>query len=212
MDVTIVHLMPHLMERHLDLPAADLLRRELERRGLHLYMPAQAVALTGQERVAGVRLADGTVLGADLVVIAVGVRPNTQLAREAGLRCDRGVLVNDTLMTFDPSIYAVGECVQHRGATFGLVAPLWDQARICAMQLAGQGIHAYRAADFPAQLKVGGIEVFSAGDFEDRPGRESLVMRDPGRGIYRRLVIEQARLRGVVIHGLRESLMFGESG
>jgi nitrite reductase (NADH) large subunit len=222
--------MPHLMERQLDVPAAQLLASELMRRGLALVMPAQAAELTGEERVTGVRLADGTLLPADLVVVGAGVRPNIQLASESGLRCDRGVLVDDTLMTFDPSIYAVGECVQHRGATFGLVAPLWDQARICAVQLAGHVARAYRAVDFPAQLKVGGIEVLSAGDFREGPGRESLVMRDPGRGIYRRLVIEQGRVRGVVLYGdtqggrwytdliragrdiggMRETLMFGE--
>jgi nitrite reductase (NADH) large subunit len=194
-------------------------------------MPAQAAAFHGDGRVTGVSLADGTLLPADIVVVAVGIRPSTQLAREAGLQCERGVLVDDTLMTFDPAIYAVGECVQHRGATFGLVAPLLDQARICAIQLAGSSTRAYRSRQFPAQLKVGGIEVFSAGDFEDRPGRESLVMRDPGRGIYRRLVIEQGRMRGAVLYGdtrfgswyadlirsasdvgpLREQLMFGES-
>jgi nitrite reductase (NADH) large subunit len=230
MGVTLVHLMPHLMERQLDAPAAELLGRELTRRGLTVLMPAQVAAFLGETRVTGVRLADGTLLPADLAVIAVGVRPSTQLAREAGLQCDRGVLVDDTLMTFDPAIYAVGECVQHRGATFGLVAPLWDQARICATQLAGLSTRAYRSRQFPTQLKVGGIEVFSAGDFEDRPGRESLVMRDTGRGVYRRLVIEQGRMRGAVLYGdtragawyadlirgasdisgLREQLMFGE--
>jgi nitrite reductase (NADH) large subunit len=228
--VTLVHRLPHLMERQLDVQAAELLGKELTRRGLALVMPAQVTAFQGEERVTGVKLADGTVLPAELVVVAAGVRPNTQLAHEAGLQCGQGVLVDDLLMTFDPSIYAVGECVQHRGATFGAAAPLWDQARICATQLAGRSTFAYRSRPLPAQLKVGGIEVFSAGDVRDLPGRESLVMRDPGRGIYRRLVLEQGRMRGAVLYGdtraggwyadligggrdvteLREQLMFGE--
>lgn len=230
MEVTVVHLLPHLMERQLDPPAAALLRRELERRGLKFVMPARTTAFLGSERVTAVSLDGGPTLPADLVVIAVGVRPNTQLAREAGLRCERGVLVDDTLMTFDPSIYAVGECVQHRGTTFGLVAPLWEQARICATQLAGLSSRAYRGAHFPAQLKVAGIDVFSAGDCSDQPGRESLVLRDPARGVYRRLFIEQDRVQGAVLYGdiragrwyaeliregrdiraLREQLLFGE--
>jgi NAD(P)H-dependent nitrite reductase small subunit len=230
MAVTLVHRTAHLMERQLDAPAAELLAQELIRRGLTLLLPAEATAFLGEDRVTGVSLGDGTRLAADLVVQAVGVRPNTQLAREAGLPCGRGILVDDTLMTFDPAIYAVGECVEHRGTTFGRVAPLWDQARICAAQLAASSTRGYRSRPFPAQLKVAGIEVFSAGDFEDRPGRESLVMRDPARGIYRRLVIEQGRMRGAVlvgdtraggwytelireardVSGLREQLMFGE--
>ena len=230
MDVTVVHLMPHLMERQLDRSAAALLRQEFERRGLRFVMPARTMGFRGAERVSAVSLDDGRELPADLIVVAAGIRPNTQLARETGLRCDRGVLVDDTLMTFDPAIYAVGECVQHRGATFGLVAPLWEQARICATQLAGRGLRGYRSTHHPTQLKVGGIDVFSAGDCSDRPGCESLVLRDPGRGVYRRLILEQDRVRGAVLYGdisagrwyadliregrdvsgLREQLLFGE--
>jgi nitrite reductase (NADH) large subunit len=231
MEVTVVHLMTHLMERQLDAAAAALLRQELERRGLRFVMPARTAAFLGTDRVSAVSLESGETLPADVVVVAAGVRPDTRLARDCGLRCDRGVLVDDTLMTFDPAIYAVGECVQHRGATFGLVAPLWEQARICATQLAGESTRAYRSAHFPAQLKVGGIEVFSAGDCAERPGRESLVLRDPARGVYRRLFIEQDRVSGAVLYGdtgagawyadlirqrrdisgLRDRLLFGEA-
>jgi len=230
MQVTVVHLLPHLMERQLDKPAATLLREEFERRGVSFILPARTAGFVGTERVSGVRFADDREVPADLVVVAAGVKPNTGLARRAGLRCARGVLVDDTLMSFDPSIYAVGECVQHRGVTFGLVAPLWEQAKVCATQLAGKGLRGYRSTHHPTQLKVGGIDLFSAGDCTDRPGCESLVMRDPARGIYRRLILEQDRLRGAVLYGdirsgrwytdlirqggdvsaMREQLLFGE--
>jgi nitrite reductase (NADH) large subunit len=152
-------------------------------------------------RVRGVRLADGTVLEADLVVMAVGIRPNIDLAKAAGLRCDRGILVNDTMLTFDPSIYAVGECVQHRNSTYGLVAPLWEQAKVCATHLAEFGIGRYQGSIVSTQLKVTGIDVFSAGDFIARPGSETLVLKDLKRGVYKRLTIENNRVCGVVLYG-----------
>src|SRR5262249_60337097 len=127
---------------------------------------------------AGVRFADGSEIPADLVVMAVGVRPNTALARAAGLRCDRGILVNDTLQSYDPSIYAVGECVQHRNVTFGLVAPLWEQARVCAAHLAELGISRYRGSLPATQLKVTGIELYSAGDFQNSHNGESILPPD----------------------------------
>ncbi len=201
MDVTVVHLCAHLMERQLDAHAAGLLRAELEGRGLKFVMPAQTAAILGQERVSGLRLADGAVLPADLIVMAVGVRPNIELARSAGLRCDRGILVDDTLATYDPAIYAVGECVQHRDSTFGLVAPLWDQARVCAAYLAECGVRRYRNAQFSTQLKVSGVDVFSAGDYAENQDAESLVLRDPGRGVYKRLVLQNNRVRGAVLYG-----------
>lgn len=201
MSVTVVHLCEHLMERQLDAHAAALLREELEGRGLAFVMPASTLQILGSGRVSGVQLADGREIPADLVVMAVGVRPNVELARAAGLRCESGVLVDDTLLTYDPAIYAVGECVQHRDRTFGLVAPLWEQARVCAAHLAERGARRYRGLHCSTQLKVSGIEVFSAGDFAAHRGTESLVLRDPKRGIYKRLVIEQGRVRGAVLYG-----------
>ncbi len=152
-------------------------------------------------RVTGVLFDDGTELPADLVVMAVGIRPNIELAQAAGLRCERGVMVNDTMQTFDPSIYAVGECVQHRNSTYGLVAPLFDQARVCATHLAEFGIGHYMGSMVSTQLKVTGIDLFSAGDFMGSPTSEALVMRDARRGIYKRIVIENNRVRGAVLYG-----------
>jgi nitrite reductase (NADH) large subunit len=205
MDVTVVHISNTLMERQLDEAAGALLKETLEQRGLRFVMPAQTVDIlpsdTAPPRVRGIRLADGAVLEADLVVMAVGIKPNIALAQEAGLRCDRGVLVSDTMQTFDPSIYAVGECVQHRNNTYGLVAPLWEQAKVCATHLAEFGIGHYQGSIVSAQLKVTGIDVFSAGDFLGRPGSETLVLKDLRRGIYKRLTIENNRVRGAVLYG-----------
>ncbi len=201
MDVTVVHIFDVLMERQLDDVAASLLRASLESRGLKFRMPAKTVAIVGERRVLGVRLEDGSEITADLVVMATGVRPNIELARRAGLRCERGILVDDTLQTFDPSIYAVGECVQHRNQTFGLVAPLWEQARVCAIHLAEVGVSRYRGTLPATQLKVAGIEVYSAGEFAGGDGAEALVLQDHRNGIYKRLLIQNNRLRGAVLYG-----------
>jgi NAD(P)H-nitrite reductase large subunit len=201
LDVTVVHIHPHLMEQQLDAQAADLLRGELERRGLKFKMAAATSHLCGETHVTGVGFADGTVLAADLVVMAVGVRPNVELAGAAGLPCDLGLLVDDTMLTNDPAVYAIGECVQHRGKTFGLVAPLLEQARVCATYLAERGTRGYRASQPSTQLRISGIHVFSAGNHHAGPGVESLVLRDPKRGIYKRLVIEQDKIRGAVLYG-----------
>ncbi|MDE2262957.1 MAG: nitrite reductase small subunit NirD [Gammaproteobacteria bacterium] len=229
MDVTVIHLLPTLMERQLDAPAAALLRASLESRGLKFRMPAKTVAVLGENRATGLRFEDGSELEAGLIVMAAGVRPNIELASRAGLRCERGVLVDDTLQTFDPSIYAVGECVQHRNTLFGLVAPLWEQARVCAAHLAEVGVRRYRGSPTATQLKVTGIEVYSAGDLAESEGSEPLVMRDHRRGIYKRLVVRNDRLQGAVLYGdvrlgswyfeliasgadisgLREQLLFG---
>lgn len=201
MDVTVVHLLPTLMERQLDASAAELLKATLEARGLKFRMPAKTAAILGEDRVSGVRFDDGTELEADLIIMAIGVRPNIELAQRAGLRCERGILVDDTLQTFDPGIYAVGECVQHRNSTFGLVAPLWEQARVCATHLAEVGVSRYRGTLPSTHLKVTGIDVYSAGDFAAAEGTEMLVLRDPRRGIYKRLVIRDNTLRGAVLYG-----------
>ena len=201
LDVTVVHIHPHLMEQQLDAQAADLLRGELERRGLKFRMATTTSHLSGETRVSGVGFADGTGLPADLVVMAVGVRPNVALARAAGLPCDLGLLVDDTMLTNDPAVYAVGECVQHRGRTFGLASPLFEQARVCATNLAERGSRGYRTSPPSTQLNATGIHVFSAGNHHAGPGIESLVLRDPKCGIYKRLVIEQDKIRGAVLYG-----------
>jgi nitrite reductase (NADH) large subunit len=163
----------------------------------HSLQPAAAIP----QRATGVLLDDGTELEADLVVMAVGIRPNIDLARAAGLRCDRGLLVDDTMQSFDPSIYGVGECVQHRNSTYGLVAPLFEQANVCATHLAEFGIGRYMGSIPSTQLKVTGIDLFSAGDFVGGPNSEVLVLKDPRRGIYKRVVIENNRVRGTVLYG-----------
>jgi NAD(P)H-dependent nitrite reductase large subunit/NAD(P)H-dependent nitrite reductase small subunit len=201
MKVTVVHLLDTLMERQLDAPAGALLKAALEKRGIDFRMGAKTQELLGEGRVSAVKFADGEVLATDLVVMAVGVRPNIDLARRAGLACDRGILVDDTLQTFDPSIYAVGECVQHRRQTFGLVAPLWEQARISAQHIAEIGVSRFSGAINATQLKVSGIEVFSAGDFTEKPNRESLVLSDKRRGIYKRIVLEGNKVCGAVLYG-----------
>lgn len=201
MHVTIVHLLETLMERQLDPVAGALLRASLESRGLTFRMPARTTEIFGDSHVRGVRFDDGSELEADLVVMATGVRPNIELAHRAGLRCDRGILVDDTMQTFDPSVYAVGECVQHRNSTFGLVAPLWEQARVCAVHLAELGIARYAGTTPATQLKVTGIELYSAGDFRGDGRAEAIVLRDPKRGVYKRLVIRDNKLRGAVLYG-----------
>ena len=201
MEVTVVHLLDVLMERQLDTEAAALLRTSLEERGLRFLMGAQTVAILGEEQVKGVRFKDGLEVPADLVVMAVGIRPNSRLAKAAGIHCERGVVVNDTLQTYDPRIYAVGECVQHRGQCYGLVAPLWEQARVCANHLAHFGISRYRGSVTSTKLKVTGIDVFSAGEFGGGPGCDEIVLRDQARGVYKKLVVQDNRVKGAVLYG-----------
>jgi len=201
MNVTVVHLNDVLMERQLDRAASALLQASLEKRGIRFKLSATTTAILGSESVSGLAFADGSTLDAELVVMAAGIRPNIELAQRAGLRCERGVLVDDTMQTYDPSVYAVGECVQHRNSTYGLVAPLWEQARVCATHLAELGIVRYRGSLLSTHLKVTGIDLFSAGDFIGSARSESLVLRDPKRGIYKRLIIEDNKVRGAVLYG-----------
>ena len=201
MDVTVVHLMDTLMERQLDKPAAALLKASLEEKGLKFLMEAQTEAVLGKEKVEGVRFKDGLEVPADLVVMAVGIRPNYKLAQDIGLHCERGVVVDDTMQTFDPRIYAVGECVQHRGRTYGLVAPLFEQAKVCANHLAHLGIARYEGSVTSTKLKVTGIDLFSAGEFIGDDTTESLVLQDPGRGLYKKVVLKDNRIQGAVMYG-----------
>jgi len=201
MQVTVVHLLDSLMERQLDKPAAALLRQSLEATGLNFMMEAQTEALLGEDRVRAVRFKDGTEIPADLVVMAVGIRPNIDLAKSCGLYCERGIVVNDTLQTYDPRIYAIGECVQHRGGLFGLVAPLFEQAKVCANHLAEYGIARYEGSVTSTKLKVTGIDLFSAGDYLGGAGYEDLLFQDPARGVYKKLVVKDNRVKGAVMYG-----------
>lgn len=235
MDVTVVHIMPWLMERQLDRTAAKMLQKSLEDRGLKFLLEAQTAELLGNAdgRVRAVRFKDGSEIPADLVVMAVGIRPNAALAQSAGLRVsDRpgGIVVNDTMQTYDPRIYAVGECVNHRGSAYGLVAPLFEMAKVCATHLAQFGIGRYAGSVTSTKLKVTGIDLFSAGDFTGGEDTEEITLSDPIGGVYKKLVIRDDKLVGACLYGdtvdgawyfqllregksiaeIRDHLMFGE--
>jgi len=199
-EVTVIHLMGHLMERQLDPAAGYLLQKTLEARGITVHCKGATKAILGKDRVEAVLLEDGTVYGADLVCMAVGIRPETRLANDAHLEVNRGIVVNDQLQTSDPSVFAIGECVEHDKQLFGLVAPLYDQAKVLAATLADQPA-VFRPVQTATKLKVTGCDLFSAGDFAEGPGREDIVFRDPGRGIYKRLILEGERLIGAVMYG-----------
>ncbi len=201
MNVSVVHLLDSLMERQLDKPASAMLKVSLEDRGMQFLMEAQTAEILGEDRVTGVRFADGSEVAADLVVMAVGIRPNVELAQKAGLHCERGIVVNDTMQTYDPKIYAVGECVQHRNACYGLVAPLFEQAKVAANHLAQMGIARYEGSVTSTKLKVTGIDLFSAGEFNEGEGDETLVLQDPSQGVYKKLVIRDNRIKGAVLYG-----------
>ena len=238
MAVTVVHIAPWLMERQLDDVAGSLLQKNLEARGLRFLIGAQTEALLGDAddgqsgRVRAVRFKDGSEVPADLVVMAAGIRPNTELAEKIGLHCQRGIVVNDTMQTVtDPRVYSVGECAAHRGIAYGLVAPLFEQGKVCATHLAQFGIGRYLGSQTSTKLKVTGIDLFSAGNFTGGPEFEEIVMSDPFGGVYKKLVIQNDRLVGAVLYGdtvdggwyfkllregraigeLRDKLMFGES-
>ncbi|GAB4555578.1 MAG: nitrite reductase large subunit NirB [Rhizobacter sp.] len=208
MQVTVVHIMPWLMERQLDDTAGKLLQKSLEDRGLKFMIGAQTQALIGDQdggkggRVMAVQFKDGTEVPADLVVMAAGIRPNTELAEKIGLHCNRGIVVNDTMQTItDPRIYSVGECAAHRGIAYGLVAPLFEQGKVCATHLAEFGIGRYQGSQTSTKLKVTGIDLFSAGDFMGGAGCEEIVMSDPYGGVYKKLVIKDDKLIGACMYG-----------
>jgi NAD(P)H-dependent nitrite reductase large subunit/NAD(P)H-dependent nitrite reductase small subunit len=202
MTVTVLHLMDRIMDRQLDMKASQMLKKSIEDKGIRIITEANTEELLDIDgHVTQLRLKDGTMLDADLVVFAVGIRPNKTLAEQAGLRCNRGVLVNDTMQTYDPSIYAVGECIEHRGQTFGLVEPLWGQAFICATHLAEHGRLTFKAPTVPTQLKVSGCDVFSAGNFEPQDDFEDIVLNDEKRQIYKRIIIQQDKVIGAVLFG-----------
>jgi len=201
MHVTVVHIMDTLMERQLDTQAGAMLRKSLEERGLNFLMSAETQEIVGTDKVKGVRFKDGVEIAADIVVMAVGIKPNIELAQNSGIHCERGVVVNDTMQTFDPRVYAVGECAQHRTLTYGLVAPLFEQAKVCANHLAQMGYSRYEGSVTSTKLKVTGIDLFSAGDFIGDETTENIIMQDPSQGIYKKLVLKDNRIIGVVLYG-----------
>ena len=200
MEVSVVHLMPTLMERQLDTSAGYLLEKAIAARGIEVLTKANTKAILGETHVTGLELVDGRVIPADLVVMAVGIRPNARLARDIGLDVGRGILVDDRMRTSDPSIHAVGECVEHRGTCYGLVAPLYEMGRVLAATLAGETA-AYTGSVTSTKLKVTGIDLFSAGDFAEGDDRDEIVLRDPARGVYKRLVLDGDRIAGAVLYG-----------
>ena len=201
MDVTVVHLLDSLMERQLDKAASALLKVSLEERGMTFLMEASTTEIVGDKRVSSVKFADGSEIDADLVVMAVGIRPNIELAQKAGVHCERGIVVNDTMQTYDPVIYAVGECVQHRNECYGLVAPLFEQAKVAANHLAHVGSTRYIGSLTSTKLKVTGIDLFSAGEFNEQEGDEVLQVQDVASGMYKKLVIKDNVIKGAVMFG-----------
>ena len=199
--VTVVHLMDRLMERQLDARAAAMLRRAMEAKGIEVHLEAATAAIRGVRHAEAVELADRRTIKADLVVVVVGVRPNVELARTAGLRVDRGIVVDDRLQSSRAGIHAIGECAEHRGVCYGLVEPAYEQARVLAQRLAGDAAAAYSGSVLATNLKVSGINVFSAGDFLGAPGTETIVLSDPGLDTYKKLVIADGRLVGAVLYG-----------
>jgi len=238
MNVTVVHVSDWLMERQLDSVAGKLLQKSLEERGLQFRIGAQTQELVGgangdpDGRVSAIRFKDGSALATDLVVMAVGIRPNTELAARMRLHIDRGIVVNDTMQTVtDARIYSVGECAAHRGIAYGLVAPLFEQAKVAANHLAQFGIGRYMGSLTSTKLKVTGIDLFSAGQFQGGEGTEEIVMSDPFGGVYKKLVLRDDKLIGACLYGdtvdgsfyfkllregrsvadIRDKLMFGEN-
>ncbi|WP_157017842.1 nitrite reductase large subunit NirB [Mesorhizobium xinjiangense] len=200
MEVVVLHLMGHLMERQLDPAAGYLLKKELEGRGITIHTEAQTKAVLGEERAEAVLLEDGTVYPADIVVMAVGIRPETRIATDAGLHVERGIVVNDQMVSSDPDILAVGECVEHENICYGLVAPLYDMAKVAAKTLLKQDA-AFRPVETATQLKVTGVNLYSAGDFAEAEDREEIVLRDASAGVYKRLVLKENRIMGAVLYG-----------
>ncbi len=201
MDVTVVHLMPTLMERQLDPAAGYLLQKALEERGIKILTTANTKAILGNGRVEGVELADGRIIPATLVIMAAGIRPNTALAKEAGLTIGRGIVVDHAMRTSDPDILALGECAEVGGHVYSLVAPLYEMARTAAAHLAGDETARFVHIDTPTKLKVTGIDVYSLGDFADGDDREEIVLRDASAGVYKRLILKDNRIIGTVLFG-----------
>ncbi|WP_426125985.1 nitrite reductase large subunit NirB [Pararhizobium sp. PWRC1-1] len=231
MDVTVLHVTPTLMDRQLDPAAGYLLQRAFEERGIKVITKANTKQIVGTSKVEGIELDDGTLIPASLVVMAVGIRPNSAIAKDAGLAVNRGIVVDAGMQTSDGDILALGECAEVGGIVYGLVAPLYEMARIAAAHLAGDRTPAFVHSDTPTKLKVTGIELYSLGDFAEGNDREEIVLRDASAGVYKRLVLKDNRIIGTVLYGetadgawfndlkkkatdiseMRETLIFGQA-
>lgn len=201
MEVSVVHITHTLMERQLDETAGKMLQDELEKQGMKFLLAKQTTKLTGRKRVTGVAFADGSIEKADLVVMAVGIRPNVQLAKESGFEVNRGIVVNDYMQTSDPDVYAVGECAEHREIVYGLVAPLYDQGKVLAKHVCAQETEPYTGSVTSTSLKVSGVDVFSAGEFRDGPDTQALRIHDESQGVYKKLLMRRNRIVGAVLFG-----------
>jgi len=198
--VTVLHLMDRLMERQLDRQAARMLQRAVEAMGIEVILNADTAEISGTSRVEGVTLKDGRTIEADAVVVAIGIRPSADLARAAGIAVKRGIVIDDALETNVAGIHAIGECAEHRGVCYGLVEPAHEQARVLAARLSGRDAR-YAGSVLSTNLKVSGVNVFSAGDFLGAEGTEEIMLSDPGIGLYKKLVIADGRLVGAVLFG-----------
>ena len=201
MEVSVVHIHEYIMERQLDESASIMLRKELEAQGMKFLLKKQSEAILGKKRVKGLLFADGGIAEADLIVMAVGIKPNVELARSSGIEVNRGIIVNDYMESNLPGIYAVGECAEHRGIAYGLVAPLYEQGAVLAKRLAGVPTEGYAGSVTSTKLKVSGVDVFSAGQFTEQPGTKSLRFQDETEGVYKKLVIRDEKLIGAVLFG-----------
>lgn len=202
MEVTVVHNTDTLMNLQLDGIAGKMLQKRLEDQGMKFRLSAVTAEITGNERVTGLRFSEGGELDCDMVVMAAGIRPNKELAEQAHIYCNRGIVVNDYMQTItDPSIYAVGECVEHRSKTYGLVAPLFEQAKVLAQQITGNGFRSYRGSVISTRLKVAGVDVFSAGEFSGDKFADVIEYRDINGGIYKKLILKDSKINGAVMFG-----------
>lgn len=201
MEVNVVHIAEHLMERQLDSTASILLQKELKNQGMHFLLQKETQEIIGNERVERVRFKDGTELEADLVVMAAGVRPNIQLAKESGIDINRAIIVNDYLETSVANIYAVGECAEHQGIVYGLVKPLYEQGEVLAKHICEMKCQGYQGSVLSTQLKVSGVELFSVGDFLGDETTKSITTFDELDGIYKKVVFQGRKIIGAVLYG-----------
>ncbi len=201
MNVKVVHLHDYLMERQLDEVAGKMLRSELEAQGMEFLMKKQTEQIIGKSRVSAIRFTDGHTVETDLVVMAVGIKPNVELAKEAGIAVNRGIVVDDDMRTNVPNISAVGECAEHRGIAYGLVAPLWEQGAVLSKRLAGIETAPYEGSILSTKLKISGVDVFSVGDFNEKPGTKTIRVHDEWRGIYKKFMLRENQIVGAVLYG-----------
>ncbi|NQX58298.1 nitrite reductase large subunit NirB [Paenibacillus qinlingensis] len=201
MEVSVVHINEYLMNLQLDRTASTMLQQELEQQGMKFLLKKNSETILGKKRVTGLRFTDGSEVEADLIVMAVGIRPNMALAKNSGIEINRGIVVNDFLETSVPHIYSIGECTEHRGVAYGLVAPLYEQGAVLAKRLAGVNTEGYQGSVVSTKLKVSGVDVFSAGEYADKPGTRAVRVQDDFDGIYKKVVIRDGKVIGAVLFG-----------